>query len=210
MSAPPDQRREIEFLFDFGGPNSWFVHRAIPAIEAGGKVRFRYVPVLLGGIFKATGNRPPMMTYGHVEAKVAYDRLEMQRFMARHGITGFQMNPHFPVNTLLAMRGAIAAERLGCGPAYREAIYVALWEEGLKLDEPEVWAGVVARAGLDAAALGAAVEDPDVKAELAASTEAAVQRGAFGVPTFFIGEAMWFGKDRLRDVVEAATGECNE
>ena len=196
--------REIEFLYDFGGPNSWFVHRAIPAIEAGGQVCFRYVPVLLGGIFKATGNRPPMLTYGHVAAKVAYDRLEMDRFMARHGITGFRLNPHFPVNTLLAMRGAVAAERLGCGPAYREAMYTALWQDGLKLDEPEVWGEVVTKAGLDAASLGALVQDEGVKAELVASTERAVTRGAFGVPTFFLGDEMWFGKDRLRDVVEAA------
>ncbi|MEN9926467.1 MAG: hypothetical protein RL268_2593 [Pseudomonadota bacterium] len=197
---------EIEFIYDFGGPNSWFVHRAIPAIEAQGKVRFRYVPVLLGGIFKATGNRPPVMTYGHVESKMAYDRLEMDRFMARHGISGFKLNPHFPVNTLLPMRGAVAAERLGCGPAYREAMFVALWEQGLKLDEPAVWAEAVSAAGLDAAALGALVEDPEVKGELVANTEAVVARGAFGVPTFFIGTEMWFGKDRLRDVVEAAGG----
>lgn len=197
--------REIEFIFDFGGPNSWFVHRAIPAIEAEGKVTFRYVPVLLGGLFKATGNKPPMMTYGHVAAKVAYDRLEMARFMARHGITGFKLNPHFPVNTLLAMRGAVAAERLGCGPAYREAIYTALWQDGLKLDDPQVWAQVLAAAGLNAAALGELAQDDAVKAELAASTESAVARGAFGVPTFFLGGEMWFGKDRLRDVVEAAT-----
>lgn len=198
--------REIEFLYDFGGPNSWFVHRAIPAIEAAGTVTFRYVPVLLGGIFKATGNQPPLMSYGHVAAKVAYDRLEMDRFMARHHITGFTFNPHFPVNTLLAMRGAVAAEQLGCGPAYREAMYTALWQDGLKLDDPAVWAETVSSAGLDAATLGTAVEDPDVKAALVASTESAVARGAFGVPTFFLGDQMWFGKDRLRDVVEAADG----
>lgn len=198
--------REIEFLFDFGGPNSWFVHRAIPAIEAAGKVRFRYVPVLLGGIFKATGNQPPLMTYGHIAAKVAYDRLEMQRFMTQHGITGFQFNPHFPVNTLLAMRGAIAAEQLGCAPAYREAMYRALWQDGLKLDDAEVWAGVLETAGLDAAALVALVSDGAVKAQLVANTESAVARGAFGVPTFFLGDDMWFGKDRLRDAVEAAGG----
>jgi 2-hydroxychromene-2-carboxylate isomerase len=199
--------REIEFLYDFGGPNSWFVHRAIPAIEARGKVRFRYVPVLLGAIFKATGNQPPLMSYGHVTAKVNYDRLEIERFMARHGITGFRFNPHFPVNTLLAMRGTIAAEQMGCGPAYREAIYTALWEQELKLDDPEIWAGVVARAGLDSAALGAAVQDGAVKEALIASTQRAVERGAFGVPTFFLGDEMWFGKDRLRDVIEAASGE---
>lgn len=198
--------KEIEFIYDFGGPNSWFVQRAIPAIEAQGKVRFRHVPVLLGGLFKATGNQPPIMTYGHVAAKMAYDRLEMDRFMVRHGITGFQLNPHFPVNTLLAMRGAIAAERLGCGPAYREAMFKALWEDGLKLDDPAVWAETVAAAGLDAAALGALVQDETVKAALVANTEAAVARGAFGVPTFFLGDEMWFGKDRLRDVVEAAGG----
>lgn len=198
--------REIEFLYDFGGPNSWFVHRAIRAIEAEGKVSFRYVPVLLGGIFKATGNKPPLMTYGHVEAKVNYDRLEMERFMTRHAITGFKFNPNFPVNTLLAMRGAVAAERLGCEPAYREAMYTALWQDGLKLDDPAVWAEVATKAGLDAAALGAAVEDPEIKAALAARTEQAVARGAFGVPTFFLGDEMWFGKDRLRDVVEAAGG----
>ena len=197
---------EIEFIYDFGGPNSWFVHRALPAIEAKGQVRFRYVPVLLGGLFKATGNRPPMMTYGHVEAKVAYDRLEMDRFMARHGFSDFRLNPHFPLNTLLAMRGAIAAERLGCGPAYREAMFKGLWEDGLKLDDPAIWAEAVSAAGLDAAALGVLVEDPEVKAELVANTENAVARGAFGVPTFFLGDEMWFGKDRLRDVVEAAGG----
>lgn len=197
---------EIEFVYDFGGPNSWFVHRAIPAIEAQGKVRFRYVPVLLGGIFKATGNRPPVMTYGHVESKMAYDRLEMNRFMARHGISGFKLNPHFPVNTLLAMRGAIAAEQLGCGAAYREAMYTALWQDGQKLDEPDVWARVVDQAGLDTPALTALIADEAVKAELVTSTESAVARGAFGVPTFFLGDEMWFGKDRLRDVVEAAGG----
>ena len=197
--------REIEFLFDFGGPNSWFVHRAIPAIEAAGKVRFRYVQVLLGGLFKATGNKPPMMVYGHVTAKVNYDRLEMDRFMARHAITGFAFNPHFPVNTLLAMRGAVAAEQLGCGPAYREAMYTALWQDGLKLDDPEVWGAVLTKARLDATALGALVQDEAIKAALVASTESAVARGAFGVPTFFLGDEMWFGKDRLRDVVEAAS-----
>ena len=199
--------REIEFIYDFGGPNSWFVHRAIPAIEAEGKVTFRYVPVLLGGLFKATGNQPPMMSYGHVTSKVNYDRLEMKRFMARHAITGFTFNPHFPVNTLLAMRGAVAAEQMSCGAAYREAMYVALWQDGLKLDDPEVWAAVLSKAGLDAAALGSAVQDADVKAALVANTESAVARGAFGVPTFFLGDEMWFGKDRLRDVIEAATGE---
>jgi 2-hydroxychromene-2-carboxylate isomerase len=199
--------REIEFLYDFGSPNAYFVHRAIPEIEAQGKVRFEYMPVLLGGIFKATGNQSPMQTYGHIAAKRAYDMLEMRRFMDRHEITAFTMNPHFPVNTLLAMRGAVAAEGLGCAPAYVEAMFVGMWEHGLKLDDPEVWQAALAAAGLPATELAAAVADPEIKARLVASTEAAVARGVFGIPSFFLGEEMWFGKDRLRDVVEAATGD---
>ena len=127
-----------------------------------------------------------------------------RRFMARHAITGFQMNPHFPVNTLLAMRGAVAAEALGCAPAYVEAMFAALWEQGRKLDDPGIWAEAVTAAGLDAEALGAAAADPANKARLVANTEQAVTRGVFGIPTFFLGDEMWFGKDRLRDVIEAA------
>ena len=195
---------EIEFLYDFGSPNAYFVHRAIPA-QTG--VTFRYTPVLLGGIFKATGNQSPMQAYGHIAAKFAYDRLEMQRFMTRYAITAFQMNPHFPVNTLLAMRGAVAAEALGCAPAYTEAMLAGMWEQGLKMDDPEVWAGAVSAAGLDAAALGAAVQDPEIKGKLVSNTETAVARGVFGIPSFFHGDQLYFGKDRLRDVVEAARGE---
>jgi 2-hydroxychromene-2-carboxylate isomerase len=194
---------EIEFLYDFGSPNAYFVHCAIPA-QTG--VTFRYTPVLLGGVFKATGNQSPMQAYGHIAAKRDYDMLEMRRFMARHGIDKFQMNPHFPVNTLLAMRGAVAAEELGCAPAYIEAMMAGMWEQGLKMDDPEVWAGALTAAGLDAAALGAAVQDAEVKAGLIAKTEAAVARGVFGIPSFFLGDQLYFGKDRLRDVVEAATG----
>lgn len=198
--------KEIEFLYDFGSPNAYFVHRAIPPIAAAGKVRFRYVPVLLGGIFKATGNQSPMQAYGHIAPKRDYDFLEMRRFMAHHGITAFQMNPNFPVNTLLAMRGAVAAESLGCAEAYVEALFAGLWEKGLKLDDPAVWAQTVSAAGLDAEALGAAAQDPEIKARLVANTEAAVARGVFGIPSFFVGGELYFGKDRLRDVVEAAGG----
>ncbi len=196
--------REIEFLYDFGSPNAWFVHRAIPACAARGTVTFRYVPVLLGGVFKATGNQSPMQAYGHVAAKRDYDMLEIRRFIQRHGITGFTMNPHFPVNTLLMMRGAVAAESLGCAEAYIEAMFAGMWEQGLKLDDPEVWAACASAAGLDAAALGAAAADPEIKGRLVANTEAAVARGVFGIPSFFLGGELWFGKDRLRDVVEAA------
>ena len=199
--------RTIEFLYDFGSPNAYFVHRALPAIEAQGKVAFRYAPVLLGGIFKATGNQSPMQAYGHITAKRTYDMLEMRRFMDRHGISAFTMNPHFPVNTLLAMRGAVAAEALGCAPAYVEAMFAGMWERGVKMDVPEVWQAALDEAGLPAAELTAAAADPEIKARLVANTEASVARRVFGIPSFLLGDELWFGKDRLRDVVEAATGE---
>ena len=193
--------RDIEFLYDFGSPNAYLVHRVIPQ-QAG--VTFRYMPVLLGGIFKATGNQSPMQAYGHIAAKRDYDRLEMHRFMTRYDINGFTMNPNFPVNTLLMMRGAVAAETLGCAPAYIEAMMAGMWEKGLALGDPEVWAGTLSAAGLPVGQLSAAAADPVNKAQLAANTEAALARRVFGIPSFFLGDELYFGKDRLRDVVEAA------
>jgi 2-hydroxychromene-2-carboxylate isomerase len=192
---------EIEFLYDFGSPNAYLVHRAI-AEEA--RAAFRYTPVLLGGIFRATGNQSPMQAYGHIPAKRAYDMLEMHRFMARHDINGFAMNPHFPVNTLAIMRGAVAAERLGYVEAYIEAMMAGMWEQGLKLDDPAVIGAALTAADLPAAELMALSADPEVKAALVANTEAAVARGVFGIPSFFVGDELYFGKDRLRDVLEAA------
>ena len=193
--------REIEFLYDFGSPNAYLVHRAID--EQSG-AQFRYVPVLLGGIFKATGNQSPMQAYGHIAAKRAYDSVEMHRFMVRHDINGFEINPHFPVNTLLLMRGAVAAEALGCAPAYIEAMMARMWEQGLALADPEIWAQALGQAGLPVADLVSGAADPDNKARLVANTEAAVARGVFGIPSFFVGDDLYFGKDRLRDVMEAA------
>src|SRR6476646_5055330 len=182
MAAAP------EFLFDYGSPNAYLVHRAIPATG----VTFDYVPVLLGGIFKAIGNQSPMQAYGHIAAKRDYDRLEMKRVCDKHGIDRFVMNPHFPVNTLQIMRGAIAARRLGVAAAYDEAMFAGMWERGLKLDEADVIARTLAEAGLPAE-IAALAADPEVKAELARNTERAVARGAFGSPTFFVGGEMWFG-----------------
>ena len=193
-----------EFLYDFGSPNAYLVHRAIPQVEARGAVEFSYIPVLLGGIFKAIGNQSPMMAYGHITAKRDYDRLEMQRFIARYTTTKFVMNPHFPVNTLLIMRGAVAAERLGVAAAYIEAMFAGMWEQGLTLDLPDVWHRALVAAGLPADALAEGAGDDLIKQQLVSNTANAVERGAFGSPTFFLGEAMWFGKERLRDVEEAA------
>lgn len=192
----------IDFIYDFGSPNAWLAGQVLPGVAARTGAELRLVPCLLGGIFKATNNRSPAEAFGGVQGKLAYEQLETRRFVARHGLQRFRMNPHFPVNTLLIMRGLIAARRQGVGEAYRAAVEAAMWEEGLKMDDPAVVQARLTAAGLPAEALLAATQDPEVKAELVANTEAAVARGVFGIPTFFVGDEMFFGKDRL-DAVEA-------
>lgn len=192
----------VDFLFDFGSPNAYLSHKLIPAIEARTAARFRYVPILLGGLFKLTGNRSPMEAYAGIRNKLEYERLELQRFVERHQLSAFQRNPHFPVNTLQIMRRAIAAQREGVLERYVDVVYAAMWERGLKMDDPQVIEQTLAEAGLDAARLAALAQQDDVKAELVANTQQAFERGAFGSPTFFVGDEMFFGKDRLRDVEE--------
>ncbi len=194
---------DATFWFDFASPNAYLVHRVIPAIEARTGARFHYVPVLLGGLFKLTGNQAPMIAFAGIPAKLAYERLEMQRFIARHGLSKFTMNPHFPVNTLALMRGAVAAEAEGLLPAYVEAMFHYMWEEPRKLDDIEVLAATLAQAGLPADILLARAQEPEIKGQLMANTQAAFEKGAFGIPSFLVGDDLWFGKDKLHEV-EAA------
>lgn len=194
---------KVEFHFDFGSANAYFPHRLIPEIETRTGASFEYVPILLGGVFKATNNLPPMVAFAKVQNKLDYQRIEIERFMKRWNAPNWRMNPHFPVNTLQIMRGAVAAESLGQLGPYAEAMFAGMWEDGLKLDEPEVIAATIAKAGLDAAEIMALAQSPEIKAKLMANTEASVKRGTFGSPTFFIGDEIWFGKDSLRDVEEA-------
>lgn len=191
---------KAEFHFDFGSPNAYLAHRVLPDIERRVGLRFAYEPVLLGGVFKATNNAAPMIAFANIPAKLAYQRVEMQRFIKRHALNAFAFNPHFPVNTLQIMRGAVAARRLGSFEAYVETVFTAMWEQGLKMDDPAVIYETLEKAGLDAAAIVAGAATPEVKAELVASTERSVQRGTFGLPTFFIDDEIFFGKDTLRDV----------
>jgi 2-hydroxychromene-2-carboxylate isomerase len=193
----------IAFHFDFGSPNAYLAHRVIPAIEARTGARFVYVPVLLGGVFKATNNRSPMEAFAGIPAKSAFMAVEMRRFLSRHAITDFRQNPFFPVNTLQIMRGAVAAGRLGGFEAYVDIMFHNMWSAPKKLDDPAVIAAVLADNGLDVEALTAASQDPAVKQKLISNTDDSVLRGAFGSPTFFVGEEMFFGKDQLRDVEEA-------
>lgn len=194
----------IDFIFDFGSPNAYLAGKVLPGIAERTGATVNLIPALLGGIFKATNNQSPALAFGQVKGKLAYENLETRRFIARHGIKRFQMNPNFPVNTLLIMRGLIAARRAGVETGYLEVVQAAMWEAGEKMDDPEVVRVVLEAGGLDAAALLAATQDPEVKAELVANTEAAVARGVFGIPTFFVGDEMFFGKDRLGQVEEAA------
>ena len=194
--------KTVEFLFDFGSPNAYLSHRVIPAIEARTGWKFVYAPVLLGGLFKLTNNQPPAVAFGNVKNKLPYEMLEMRRFVTRHRLDAFTFNPHFPVNTLQLMRGAVAADAAGVLAPYVEAVFQHMWERSKKMDDPEVFRAALVEAGLDAGRLLAATQEQRVKDTLAANTQRAADRGAFGIPTFFVGEEMYFGKDRLRDVEE--------
>ncbi|VTU24546.1 2-hydroxychromene-2-carboxylate isomerase [Variovorax sp. PBL-H6] len=192
----------VQFLFDFGSPNAYLCHRVIPSIEGRTGVKFEYVPVLLGGIFKLSGNRSPAEAFAGIPNKRAYDQLEMKRFIAKHRIDRYRHNPHWPVNTLQIMRGAVAAQKQGCFEPYVEAVYVAMWEEGRNMEDAEVIVRTLNEAGLDGPRVYAGTQDPEVKGTLMANTQSAFERGAFGSPTFFVGDEIFFGKDRLREVEE--------
>lgn len=193
---------KVEFHFDFGSPNAYLAHLVIPEIERRTGARFEYVPVLLGGVFKLTGNRSPAESLAGIKNKPDYERLETARFIERHGITRFRQNPFFPVNTLTIMRGAVAAQVLGVFECYVDEIYRHMWSVPKKLDDPAVLRAALLESGFDAERFGELVQDADVKARLLANTERSVERGTFGSPTFFVGDEIFFGKDRLRDVEE--------
>jgi len=193
---------KVEFHFDFGSPNAYLAHLVIPSIEQRTGARFEYVPVLLGGVFKLTNNRSPAESFSGIKNRLEYEALERQRFVRRHGITCFTWNPFFPVNTLLIMRGAVAAQLEGCFARYVDEVFRHMWAEPKKMDDPEVVRAALHASGLDAESLLARTQEPQVKERLLQSTQASVARGAFGGPTFFVGEEIFFGKDRLRDVEE--------
>jgi 2-hydroxychromene-2-carboxylate isomerase len=195
-------KKSFEFHFDFGGPNSYLAHKVLPEFCAAHGAESIYVPVLLGGLFKLTNNQAPLIRYAETPAKRDYEMLEFNRFVQAHKIP-FRMNPHFPINSLLLMRASVAAQHLGCFMPYVDAIMAAMWEDGRNTGDLTVVKDVLDNAGLDSAALLANAEDVAVKAELLANTESAVARGAFGVPTFFVGDELFWGKERLAQVAAA-------
>ncbi|GGY41718.1 2-hydroxychromene-2-carboxylate isomerase [Parvularcula lutaonensis] len=189
-----------EFLYDYGSPNAYLAWRVLPEIEARTDVVFRRTPVLLGGIFKETGNQSPFYRFGPVKGRMEYEMLEMRRFMKKHKITDFQMNHNFPQNSLLMMRGAVAAHETGQGEAYDRACFRGMWEENLQMDNVDVFTDRLDKEGLRGSAILQKAQSPEVKAKLAEMTNAAVTRGVFGLPSFFVGDELFFGKDRLGDV----------
>ncbi len=197
--------RTVEFHFDFGSPNAYLSHLVIPGIERRTGATFVYVPILLGGVFKLTNNRSPAESLAGIRNKPEYQRLETARFIKRHGITHFTPNPFFPVNTLVLMRGAIAASRLGVFERYVDEMYRHMWAEPKKLDDLAVLREALVESSLDAKAILALAQAQDVKDELLENTKRSVERGTFGSPTFFVDGEIYFGKDRLRDVEEAIT-----
>jgi 2-hydroxychromene-2-carboxylate isomerase len=194
---------KVEFMFDFGSPNAYLAAQVIPEVERRTGVKFDYVPVLLGGIFKLTNNRSPAESLRGIRNKPEFMELETQRFIRRHNITTFRKNPFFPVTTLQLMRGAVAAQLEGVfGPYFRAACH-HMWEEPKKMDDPQVARDAFIASGIDYDRLFARSQQPDVKNRLIELTQDAVDRGAFGSPTFFVGQEIFFGKDQLRDVEEA-------
>lgn len=194
-SAP----KTIEFLFDFGSPASYIAHCRLKGIAARTRARVETIPILLGGVFKATGNSAPMT----VPAKGRYTGIDLMRFAARDGVP-FATNPHFPINTITLMRLATALRDDPRYARYVDFVFDAMWHYPRNMGDLGEVASVLTAAGFDAPATLALADRAEVKDRLRAETEAAVARGVFGAPTFFVGGEMWFGQDRL-DWVEAAT-----
>jgi 2-hydroxychromene-2-carboxylate isomerase len=193
---------KVEFHFDFGSPNAYLAERVLPQIEQRTGVKFDYVPVLLGGVYKATNNLSPGESLRGIRNKPEFHALETNRFIRRHNITSFKSNPFFPVNTLMLMRGAVAAQFENMFEPYFRAAYHHMWEAPKKMDDPRVFRDAFLLSGVDIDRLIARAQQDDVKKKLIANTADAVERGSFGSPTFFVGNEMFFGKDQLRDVEE--------
>lgn len=192
----------IEIVWDFASPNSYFAHRALTGILARTGAAPKYRICLLGGLFRESGNSEPMVKYAAVPNRLKYERLEIERFIAAHGLHDFRWNPHFPLRTVTAMRAALLVEESRL-PDFIEAGMVAAWQDGLNIAENAVLAEVLDNAGFDGHGLVEAAGAPEIKARLIANTSRAVADGVFGVPTFFVGDQMFWGKERLAQV-EAA------
>ena len=197
---------KVDFIFDFASPNAYFCHRVIPEIEKRTGATFNYVPCLLGGIFKITNNQAPMMAFNGITNKLEYQNIEIKRFIKKHNLADFTMNSFFPVMTLQLQRGAIAAMSLNVFDEYLEAIFKGMWEKGLNLADQEVLINLLtAETQIDISDLVEKMQTQEIKDQLIQNTSNAVERGAFGIPTFFADDEIFFGKDSLGDLEEFIT-----
>ena len=196
---------KLDFYYDFGSPNAYFAWKALQGVSERTGLNVIMHPVLIGGIFKSTNNQPPWQAFGNVPNKMKYMQLEIQRFIKDHNLTEFKFNSAFPVNTLLSMRGAIAAQQAGVHDAYYPAVFKAIWEDDQNISQPDVLAEVLTKAGLDGKTLVEATQTAEVKQGLMDATQACVDRGAFGLPTFFLGDDIYFGKDRVWQIEQAVS-----
>ena len=192
----------VEFHFDFGSPNAYLAHRVIPAIDPLTGVKFEYKPVLIGGVFKATNNVSTKVALHVIKNKAEYNAIETKRFVVKHKIENYRSNPFVPINTLQIMRGAIYAQQEGFGKEYIDAAYRAMWEDQVNMGEADEVEKVLSAAGLPASEILNGLSDPQIKQKLIDNTNDSVVRGAFGSPTFFVDDEIYFGKDKLADVEE--------
>ena len=197
--------KTVEFIFDFSAPNGYLAWYPLKNIAARTGAGIAITPVYLGGMHKLTGNSPPMMRDAGVKGKVEYARLEFERFVRKHGMSKFRIHPDLPFNSILVQRALVA-----CAPEQRGAmldcLLPAIWEENIAVGDPQAVGAALAKSGLDAQSLLEATQDADVKQQLMDNTSDAVERGAFGIPTFFIGDEMFFGKERLGQIEEMLAG----
>jgi len=190
--------KQVDFYFDYGSPTSYLAYTQLPSIVKRTGATVNYKPILLGGIFMATGNKSP----AEIPQKKNWMTQDLQNFARQYGVP-LRWNQYFPINTLALMRGAIFAQRENFLLPYSDAIFKSIWVDDLNMGDPQQIGNVLKSAGLDAGKIFAAVGDPVIKDALKGATNSAVERGAFGAPTFFVGEQMFFGQDRLNFVEKA-------
>ena len=194
--------KKIDFYFDFASPNGYLSLQALKKYQASMDLEINYIPVLLGGIFKLTNNQPPMIAFGEVKGKLEYENLEMKRFIDFHQLSNFKMNPHFPVITLMLMRGALAAQQEGFLEEYINKMSVEMWENEKKLDDPDELKAAYDNAGFDSDKIFSLMGTQEIKDKLLSNSSAAAERGVFGIPTFFVGDEMYFGKNTIEEIIK--------
>jgi 2-hydroxychromene-2-carboxylate isomerase len=194
--------KRVELVFDFVSPNAYMVWGPLKEIAARHGAELTVIPVFLAGMHRITGNAPPMIRDAEVKGKNAYAQLEMDRYIAKHGLTKYRLHPQFPFNSITLQRMLQAACDDGRGVECVEALLAPIWEDGLDIASPQAIGTALTAAGFDAADLFARAQSDEVKQALAANTDAVVERGAFGIPTMWVGDEMFFGKERLGQIEE--------